>query len=82
MHSLGRQLESTDLNLIAAEAQRLGARRLTGEYVSTEKNDMVKGHCEKFGFTPVGTDASGTARAALDLGGYVARDTLIDFKEG
>jgi len=41
---LGRQVEPTTLNLIAAEAQRLGAKRLIGEYIPTKKNAMVKDH--------------------------------------
>ena len=41
---LGRQVEPTTLNLIAAMAQLLGARRLIGEYIPTAKNGMVKDH--------------------------------------
>ncbi len=39
---LGRQVEPTTLNLIAQQAQALGARRLVGEYIPTKKNGMVK----------------------------------------
>ena len=35
---LGRQVEEATLNLIAAQAARLGARRLIGEYRPTAKN--------------------------------------------
>ena len=63
---LGRGAEAATLNLVAAEAARLGATRLVGEYRPTEKNAMVQDHYPRLGFTPLG-DADGTARWALDL---------------
>jgi len=56
---LGRQVEAATLTLIAAEARRLGARRLVGEYVPTQKNGMVRDHYAKLGFTVVETDDPG-----------------------
>ncbi len=47
---LGRQLEPVVLNLVAAEAKRLGAERLIGDYIPTEKNGMVINHYVKLGF--------------------------------
>jgi FkbH-like protein len=79
---LGRQVEAASLALIAAEARRLGARRLLGEYVPTKKNGMVRDHYAKLGFAPLGADAPGATRAALDLAGFVAAETFIDVKEG
>jgi FkbH-like protein len=79
---LGRQVEPTTLNLIAAEAQRLGAKRLIGEYIPTKKNGMVKDHYAKLGFTVVETEASGASRAVLDLTGFTPADTFIDVKRG
>ena len=63
---LGRGAEAATLNLVAAEAARLGATRLVGEYRPTEKNAMVQDHYPRLGFTPLG-DADDTARWALDL---------------
>ncbi len=79
---LGRQVEPTTLNLIAAEAQRLGAKRLIGEYLPTKKNGMVKDHYAKLGFTVIETEASGASRAVLDLTGFTPADTFIDVKRG
>ncbi len=79
---LGRQVEPTSLNLIAAQAQALGATRLIGEYVPTKKNAMVRDHYAKLGFVPLDADASGGTRAVLDLTGFVPADTFIDVKEG
>ncbi len=79
---LGRQVEPTTLNLIAAQAQALGARRLVGRYVPTKKNAMVRDHYEKLGFTVVETAPDGGSRAELDLVGFAPIPTFIDVTEG
>jgi FkbH-like protein len=79
---LGRQVEPTSLNLIAAQAKALGATRLIGDYVATKKNAMVRDHYAKLGFAPLDADAFGTTRAVLDLTDFVPADTFIDVKEG
>ena len=48
---LGRQVEAATLMLIAQEARRLGATRLVGEYRPSAKNDMVREHYQRLGFT-------------------------------
>ena len=48
---LGRQVEQATLNLIAAEARRLGAESLIGHYLPTAKNGMVADHYAKLGFS-------------------------------
>jgi FkbH-like protein len=79
---LGRQVEPTTLNLIAAEARRLGARRLIGEYIPTRKNGMVKDHYARLGFTVVETTNEGGSRAVLDLAGLDPAHTFIHVEEG
>jgi FkbH-like protein len=79
---LGRQVEPTTLNLIAREAQRLGARRLVGEYIPTKKNGMVKDHYARLGFTVMETGPDGGSRAVLDLAGYAPAETFIHVVEG
>jgi FkbH-like protein len=78
---LGRQVEPTTLNLVAALAKRLGARRLVGEYIPTAKNGMVRDHYTKLGFGALDCGPGETARYALDLVGFVASDTFIDVAE-
>jgi FkbH-like protein len=78
---LGRQVEPTTLNLIAAQAQRLGARRLVGEYVTTKKNGMVRDHYARLGFEVVEESEAGS-RAVLDLTAYVPSETFIVVREG
>ncbi len=79
---LGRQVEPTTLNLIAQQGRALGARRLIGEYIPTEKNAMVKDHYSKLGFAVMETDAAGGSRAVLGLAGYIPAETFIDVTEG
>ena len=79
---LGRQVEAATLGLVAAEARRLGARRLVGEYVPTPKNGMVRDHYARLGFTVVETDPRGGSRAALDLAGFSPAPTFIHVQEG
>jgi FkbH-like protein len=78
---LGRQVEPTTLNLVAVEAEKLGARRLIGEYIPTKKNGMVKDHYARLGFTVTEADVSGGSRAVLDLGCFRPAETFIHVTE-
>jgi len=78
---LGRQVEPTTLNLVAAAAQKLGARRLVGQYVPTARNGMVRDHYPKLGFGAIDGDPGTTARYALDLAGFVPRDSFVDVRQ-
>ncbi len=79
---LGRQVEPTTLNLVAALARELGAKRLIGQYIPTKKNGMVKDHYAKLGFDVVSTDADGGSVAVLDLERFVPAQTFIHVSEG
>ena len=74
---LGRQVEEATLNLIAAEAQRLSAARLVGEYRPTAKNGMVREHYPKLGFAPLSEMPGGSTRWVLPLDAYVPTPTFI-----
>jgi FkbH-like protein len=78
---LGRQVEPTTLNLVAALAQELGGRRLIGEYIPTAKNGMVKEHYSKLGFRPIDGESANTARYALDLTGFAPSATFVEMRE-
>ncbi len=80
---LGRQVEPTTLNLVAALAKELGAKRLVGEYIPTAKNRMVRDHYAKLGFTACadGPEFDGATRHRLDLAGFVPRDTFVEVAE-
>jgi FkbH-like protein len=67
---LGRGLEQTTLNLVAAEARRLGATRLIGEYRPTAKNGMVKDHYASLGFSHSTERAKDAVIWELDIGQF------------
>jgi len=79
---LGRQLEQVTLNLIVAQAKRLGAERLIGDYIPTTKNAMVANHYVKLGFTTIETHANFGSRAILDIVNFVPLETFITIAEG
>ena len=74
---LGRGMEDETLNLVVAEASRLGARRLVGEYRPTAKNDMVREHYQRLGFAPMEAEADGRTLWSLDVAAYEERPTFI-----
>ena len=79
---LGRGVERTTLDLVAAQAQALGAERLVGEYIPTKKNGMVRDHYAKLGFEGPRELADGNCTATLDLSRFVPEPTFIDVSEG
>jgi FkbH-like protein len=74
---LGRQVEEATLNLIVAEAKRLGATRLIGAYLPTAKNGMVKDHYLKLGFKPLPVDDSTGTLWELNLVVFTPMPTFI-----
>jgi FkbH-like protein len=79
---LGRQVEQTTLNLIAATARAMGARGLRGVYLPTKKNAMVRDHYTKLGFTVTQQQDNGASQAELDLMQYEPPATFIQVSEG
>ena len=79
---LGRQVEPTTLNLVAAQAKALGAHRLIGQYIPTKKNGMVRDHYTKLGFTQVSQSPDGASTASLDLDQFQPAPTFIHVTEG
>jgi FkbH-like protein len=77
---LGRQVEEATLNLVAGEAQRLGARRLVGEFRPTPKNGMVAEHYARLGFSPLPSEGE-TTRWALDLAEWTPRGVIMEITE-
>jgi FkbH-like protein len=74
---LGRGMEEETLNLVAAEARRLGASRLIGEYRPTAKNAMVREHYQRLGFAPLEQREDGSTLWSLELGSFEKRPTFI-----
>lgn len=57
---LGRRVEQMVLRELLAQARARGATRLTGRYIPTPRNGMVKDHYEKLGFTKAGAEGEET----------------------
>lgn len=77
---LGRGMEEETLNLVAAEAKRLGATSLTGKYIPSRKNGMVRDHYGNLGFSLIVEEPGGTTTWALDLDRFDPRQTFITSK--
>ncbi len=74
---LGRGVESATLAVIVAEARRLGARRLIGEYRPSAKNEMVREHYPSLGFRPHGQSKDGSDLWALSLDDFKPAPSAI-----
>ena len=79
---LGRQVEEATLNLLAAEARRLGAVRLIGEYRPSGRNGMVCAHYPKLGFAKLAETPDGVTRWGLPLDATAPKPTFIRITEG
>jgi FkbH-like protein len=77
---LGREAEAATLAIVAAEARRIGGTALIGHYRPSAKNNMVRDHYARLGFTPADTDAdtgAGETAWRLDLDTLPAAPTSI-----
>ncbi|GAC1630578.1 MAG: HAD-IIIC family phosphatase [Nevskia sp.] len=75
---LGRGMEEETLNLVAAEALRLGATLLVGEYLPSKKNGMVREHYPRLGFALAAEAADGATTWTLALADYRPFPTFIN----
>ena len=73
---LGREVEQAVLNEIVAEARQRKIARLIGVYRPTDRNDMVKDHYSKLGFSPA-PSTIGESRWELEVASYVGREVPI-----
>ncbi len=78
---LGRGMEQATLALLAAEARRLGARRLAGRYRRTPKNGMVAELLPSLGFQPEAAGAGEEGRHVLALADLPERDVFMRVEE-
>ena len=74
---LQRGVESFTMNAIFAYAARLGAKRVTGRYIPTKKNDMVKDFFKNFGFDKIAEGDGGASQWALAVDAYEPRGTFM-----
>ena len=74
---LGRGVEQFVMNLVFEHARQLGLTRVTGEYIPTPKNGMVKEFFAQFGFAKVRESASGHTWWSLRSDAYRFSETFI-----
>jgi FkbH-like protein len=78
---LQRGVEQLAMNTIVDLARRRGMHRVTGRYIPSAKNGMVRDFYRQFGFEAVATHADGGAEFALAVADYVARPLRIEVAE-
>jgi FkbH-like protein len=64
---LKRGVEALVLNTLVRSALDHGIHRIVGEYIPTAKNDLVRDHYQKLGFSEVSSDTSGHTRWELKV---------------
>lgn len=67
---LGRRVEEAMLAEVAEAARQAGIDHLLGLYLPTAKNNMVRDHYGKLGFTLISEEKDGRRRYRLDLNSY------------
>jgi FkbH-like protein len=77
---LGRQVENATLKILVDAGKALGASTISGEYLPSGRNDMVKDLYEKLGFTKF-SDDDGRTRWSLRLADHVTREIPINIEE-
>ena len=75
---LGRKVENAVLAELARRARADGACRLTGLYIPSSKNALVRDLYERLGFTELRAEADGTTSWVLDLAAYQEPELPID----
>lgn len=75
---LARGVEQCLMNRVFEEAQSRGCTRVTGEYIPTAKNGMVRDFFEQFGFIRTSSDEKGHACWALEVNRYKPRAVHIE----
>ncbi len=79
---LGREVEQATLNLLCTNASQMGCTRLLGIYRPSAKNEMVREHYGRLGFTLLESLDDGSTRWVLPLQTYTDWPTHIRVVEG
>jgi FkbH-like protein len=74
---LQRGVENFTMNNIFSHAALLGAKRVTGHYLPTKKNEMVKNFFKSFGFEKIADGDGGASQWALAVEAYQPRETFM-----
>jgi FkbH-like protein len=74
---LGRRVEETILQYLVQRARAAGITELIGRYIPTAKNNLVREHFSKLGFTLTDAQPSGETTWRLSVSGYGDKDLPI-----
>ncbi|WP_105005020.1 HAD-IIIC family phosphatase [Rhizobium leguminosarum] len=67
---LGRRVEEATLDWLVRQAKLRGKAFVTGRFIPTAKNMMVKNHYERLGFSLVDEDSAGATTWVLEVAAY------------
>lgn len=70
---LNRRVEEAVLDTIVANARARGANKLLGQYIPTDRNDLVKDHYHKLGFSLLSSD-NNQETWELNLATYIPKE--------
>jgi FkbH-like protein len=79
---LGRGVERAMLNVTAETATRLGAGRLIGEFIPSDRNGIVRDHYDKLGFQAIPDGGEGGMQSELNLHGFAPLKSIITVRQG
>lgn len=79
---LGRQVEHMVLQELLHHARAAGVRRLVGEWRPSGRNDMVRDHYAKLGFTADGEGSEGSTRWTLSTDHEAPRPRMTVIRSG
>lgn len=79
---LGREMEAATLNILCAHASAMGCTRLLGIYRPSAKNEMVREHYGRLGFTLFESMDDGVTHWVLPLQNFIEKPTHIHVVEG
>jgi FkbH-like protein len=74
---LGRGVEQYTMNEVVALARERGCEFVTGRYIPTAKNGMVREFYSQFGFERIAGEEGGEALWRLDVSSYDSREVFM-----
>jgi FkbH-like protein len=77
---LGRRVEETILQYLVEQARLRGISAITGRYIPTAKNGLVRDHFSRLGFVQAGTQEDGETTWQLSIDGYGEKNLPLNVR--
>jgi FkbH-like protein len=74
---LGRQVEAETINQLCRIAKNRGFTSISGDYIPTPKNALVRDIYARMGFTHIAGDAGNATQWSLTVGDFQPTETAI-----